>query len=213
MFFRLIPADLFARVGQDEDLIFAQDTSLASQFVQQRKLRMRAQEGTLKEIADSKQRRLLARNKTINCPNVAAGDSALFYKAQSRKSSPRWRGHAKILDIFDTGVTVSLQSQTFKVARYCVRKRQKETDATDKKWRNSLHRGCPWVGLLTSSIGLAPPLSDGLNDDIEMADGDKPTNSGNQATAEPDEPVVASPRLILAPDSPPRSARDPSEMA
>ena len=47
---------------------------------------------------------------------------------------------------------------------------------------------------LTGGSGLAPALSDGLNDNIEMADGDKPTDSGDQFTAEPDEPVMASPR-------------------
>ena len=40
-----------------------------------------------------------------------------------------------------------------------------------------------------------------------MADGDKPAHSGDQYTAEPDGPVMASPRLIPAPDSLPHSAR------
>ena len=55
--------DLFGWEGADADLMFAQDTSLAGQFVQQRKLRMRAQEAALQEVAKSKLRRLLPRNK------------------------------------------------------------------------------------------------------------------------------------------------------
>ena len=52
----------------------------------------------------------------------------LFYKAPHRKSHPRWRGPATILDIDETGVLVKFQSQSFKVARYCVRKQVKASD-------------------------------------------------------------------------------------
>ena len=92
--------------------MFAQDTALAGQFVQQWKLRMRAQEATMKGIANSNLRRLLAGNKSCNCADIDGGDTA-----QSRKSSPRYRGPAEILEIDETGVTASFQSQTFKVAR------------------------------------------------------------------------------------------------
>ena len=91
------PVDFFGWGDGDEDLLFAQDTSLAGQSVQQRKLRMRGQEATLKEVANSKLRRLLARNKTFNCADVDIGDMVLCYKAQNRKSLPRWRGPAKSL--------------------------------------------------------------------------------------------------------------------
>ena len=60
------PVDSFVWGDGNEDLLFAQDASLAGQFVQRWKLRMRAQEATLKEVANSKLRRLLARNKTFN---------------------------------------------------------------------------------------------------------------------------------------------------
>ena len=67
----------------------AQDTSIAGQFAQQYKLRMRAQEASLKDIANSRLRRLLARNKFFNCRVFDVGDSVPFYKTQSRRSSPR----------------------------------------------------------------------------------------------------------------------------
>ena len=38
---------------------------------------------------------------------------------------------------------------------------------------------------LPGGSGLAPALTDGLNDNIEMADGDKPTDSGDQFTGSP----------------------------
>ena len=198
--------------GQDEDMTFARDTSPTGQCVQRRKLRLRAQAATLKEIANSKLRRLLAHNSFFNCPEIDWGDSVMFYKAQSRRSSPRWRGPAKILDIDVAGVTVPFQSRTFKVARYCVRKRVKETQATDEEWKNSLRRGGPWIDSLPGDSGLAPALTDGLNDNIEMADSDKPTDSGDPSTAEPDEPVTASPRVIPVPDSPSHSDQVPPEM-
>ena len=71
--------------------MFTQDTSLAGQFVQRRKLRMRAQEASQKEIADGILRRLLARNKSFHCPDIAVGDTLSFCKSQSWKGSPRWR--------------------------------------------------------------------------------------------------------------------------
>ena len=73
------PMDLYGWGDTDEDLLFAQDTSISGQFVQQWQLRIRAQEAALKEIADSKLRRLLAYNKTFDCVDINAGDSVLFY--------------------------------------------------------------------------------------------------------------------------------------
>ena len=88
MVFGSNPADCFGWEDGDEDLLFAQDTSLAGQFVQQWKLRMRAQEATLEEVANSKLRRLLARNDTFKCAGIDVGDMVLFYKAQNTKSLP-----------------------------------------------------------------------------------------------------------------------------
>ena len=87
---------------------------------------MMARGAALREVAKSKLCRLLARNKTFNCAGIKVGDSVLFYEAPHRKSQPRWRGPASILDIDETGVMVKHQTQSFKVARYCVRKQVKE---------------------------------------------------------------------------------------
>ena len=54
--------------------------------------RMTAQEALPKEVANG------------CCADVKMGDSAPFYMAANRKSTPRWRGPAKISDIDETGV-------------------------------------------------------------------------------------------------------------
>ena len=85
MVFGSYQMDLFGREDQHADLMFAQDTSLPGQFVQQWKLRMRPQEATLKEIANAKVRCPMAQNKSSNCADMPAGDSVLFSKAESEK--------------------------------------------------------------------------------------------------------------------------------
>ena len=140
---------------------------------------MRARDATLKESARSRLRRLLARNKSFNCADIAAEDFVLFRRAQSRKISPRWRGPAKILEIDRAGVTVSFQSQTFKEARYCVRKRLKATDVADDECEDSLRRDSPWMESPAGGNGLVPDTNENRTDDAEMVDGDKPTDNGN----------------------------------
>ena len=85
--------------------MFCQDTSLAGQSVQQWKLRSMAHEAALKEIAEDGRRKLLAYNKSCNRTDVRIGVTALFYKAQ-KKSAPRRRAPAVILDIGESSVTV-----------------------------------------------------------------------------------------------------------
>ena len=53
------------------------------------------------------------------------GVAVLLYKAMNRKSTPRWRGPAKISDVSET---VKFQSQTFKEARHCARQNAEEKD-------------------------------------------------------------------------------------
>ena len=132
--------------GRDSDMMFAQDTSLASQFVNQWALRAKAQEATLKEIANSMLRRLLARNQTFNCAVIDVGDMVLFFKARNRKSFPRRRGPAKVLEIDDAGATVSFQSQNFDVARYCVRKRTKDSEVAESDGKFFSTPGGPMGG-------------------------------------------------------------------
>ena len=135
--------------------MFAQETSLAGQFVQLWKLRMRAREVAAKEVANSKLRRLFAYNESFNCADINLGGSALFHKAQNRKSPHRWLGPATILDIDEAAASATFQSQTFKAARYCVRKHLKEIDVSDEEWKNSLHRGDPWMGQRPAGVEVA----------------------------------------------------------
>ena len=71
--------------GDDEDALFAQDTSPSGQLAEQWKLRVMAPGAPLKEMANSMLRRLLARNESYKCADVRAGDSALFREAANRK--------------------------------------------------------------------------------------------------------------------------------
>ena len=105
------PADLVRWGDHGDDLLCAPDSAVSGQFAQRWKLRMMAQEAALKEVAKSKLRRLLAYNKTFNCADIKVGDSVLFYKAPHRKSQPRWRGPAPVLDVDETGVMVKYRTQ------------------------------------------------------------------------------------------------------
>ena len=87
----------------------------------------------MREVSNSKLSRLLARKKPFVCTDVPIGDTVLVHRAANRKSAPRRRGPAKIFDIAETGVAVKFQSQTFRVARYCVRKKVEEKDVEKAK--------------------------------------------------------------------------------
>ena len=82
MVFGYNPADLFRRGGDDEDLLFAQDTSLSGQSAQQWKLRIMVQEAASRAVGNSELCRLLARNKSFNCTDVHSGDT-------NRNGAPR----------------------------------------------------------------------------------------------------------------------------
>ena len=127
------PPDFFGWEGNDVDILFAQETSPSGQFTQQWKLRKRSQEAALKEGAKSKLRRLLAYNESFHCMDIAIGDSVPFYTVRSRKRSSSWREPAKIPTIDETGAAKTFQSQTFKVAPYCVRKRLDGEDAHEEE--------------------------------------------------------------------------------
>ena len=51
-----------------------------------------------------------------------------FIKLRNRQASFGGRGPAEVLEMDGSGVTASFRSQTFKVARYCVRRRLKKSD-------------------------------------------------------------------------------------
>ena len=125
------PADLVGWEDKDEDLAAARATSFSGQFAQRWKLRMTARGAALKGIVNSRLRRLLARNGPFSCGDVEIGDTAPFYKGRSQESATQWRGPDMILDIEETGVIVKIQSQTLKVAHFCVRKKVEAKDVED----------------------------------------------------------------------------------
>ena len=131
MVFGSNPVGLFGWEDRDEDLAVARDTSFSGQFAQRWKLRMMAQGAALKGIANSRLRRLLARNGPFPCGNVEIGDTAPFYEGRSQGSATRWRGPDMILDIEETGEKVKIQSQTLIVARFCARKKVEAKDVED----------------------------------------------------------------------------------
>ena len=84
---------------------------------------MTAQDAMLKEMGNGKLRRILDRNQTFENTDTAVGDPEIFHKQISCKSAPKRRRPAVILDIDATGATVKFQSQSSKIARWCVHKR------------------------------------------------------------------------------------------
>ena len=78
---------------------------------------------------------------------LTIGNSVLFHKTTNRKSAPRWRGPAKILDIGEAGVTAKFQSQSFKAARYWVRKKVEDKVASEGglKYRLRNGRAAGWI--------------------------------------------------------------------
>ena len=144
------------------------------------------------------------------CPSTIRILSFL-YKAQNRKGSPRWGGPTRILGIDETCATVHEQSQTFKVARHCVRKRMEEADASDEERQKSLHRGDHCMDQPPAGSGMAPALDEGMDNAQEMAAKETAMESGGRSTDGAREPSMASPRLIPAPDSPQHAARTPPD--
>ena len=76
--------DLFGWGDTGEDSLFAQDTLVSGQSVQQWTLRMTTQEAALKEVANRRLRRLLALNKSFHRTDVGIGD--LFFLLKSCES-------------------------------------------------------------------------------------------------------------------------------
>ena len=70
-----------------------------------------AQGAALEETTDAalqaycRIRRLLAFSESVACADVKIGDAALLCNAQGKKSAPRRRGPASILDIDGAGAT------------------------------------------------------------------------------------------------------------
>ena len=78
-------------------------------------------------------RRLLAYNKSFNCVDVQIGDAALLYKGTNKKGMARRRGPELISDIDETGVRVKVQAQTFRAARFRMRKKVRAKAVVDAR--------------------------------------------------------------------------------
>ena len=85
------------------------------------------------------------------------GDFVLFYKAPRKKSNPRWRGPAAILDIDEFGAALKFQSQTFKVARHCVQRKLDKKDLPQGSAAGDSQLNIGWV----MSKPLVRPSQDG----------------------------------------------------
>ena len=132
-----------------------------------------------------------------------------FYKKQSRKSSPRRGGPAKVLEIDDAGATVSFQSQTSKVARYCVRRRMKDSEIQEGEGRATTTLGESRMGPIAGELGLSPSLQVKLPKDCLPESEELRTASSGESAESSEEPLLASPRLIPIPESPTNSG-DPT---
>ena len=98
------PADVSMWQDNDDELGCVQNAAVSSQFAQQWKLRVMAHEAALEELAASKLRRPLGRNRAFQRAEIEAGNSVYYVKEIGRKSNPKWRGPAAIPDIGETGV-------------------------------------------------------------------------------------------------------------
>ena len=110
-----------------------------------------------------------------------------------------------ILDIGETDVTVKFQSQTFKVARFCVRKTGKEEDVEDAALDTS-HARFRRIG---ADLGSQPRKVDAKTDmEVDREDGNLSSSAG---TPESD----SGPRPDMNPvsDFPPLTAQLPSPRA
>ena len=77
----------------------------------------------------------LAFNQSITCMDVSVGDWVLFYQTPNLKGLSRWKGPAKVLELDETGVILSFGSETFKVARFRVRRWVSESEVVDQDGR------------------------------------------------------------------------------
>ena len=135
--------------------------------------------------------------------DIKVGGVVLFYKAPQKKSNPRWRGPAAILDIDESGVVLKFQSQTFKVARYCVRRKVAEKDLPQSSSAGEPSLPINWEMsnplVLPSQDGepweLAPS-GDALLDDVE-----KPQERETLSTASPKATSEEPPSCIVDKDS------------
>ena len=156
----------------------------------------------MKEVANSKLRELLAYNKSFDYTDGETGETAPLYKSAKKKSAPRRRGPAKILDVDETGVTMKSQSQTFKEARYCVRKQVEETDVDDDEL-DPLH-------VRMRTVGPAPWEEQGQQTMGDATDADVEKGNFTSSAGTPESENGYRPAAVPAPEPPTLSAQLPS---
>ena len=154
------------------------------------------------EMAQEAARRSLAYNASFICTDVKIGDTAPFYKSVEKGRAPRRRGPAKILDIDGTEVTAKFQSQTFKVARYCVRAKVEGADADDEE-SDPLHVRMGAVGSVPSGQHAQRDMGDVMH--VGDVQGNWTSTTGSPKSEDRYHPV-GSP----APECPASSERLPS---
>ena len=147
------------------------------------------------EIANSKLRRLLERNKTFDYVDIKAGGSVLSYKAPRKKSNPRRRGPATMLDIDESGVVLKFQPQPFKVARYCVRRKLEEKDLPNGTAMGDNQLNCVWE----MSQPLVLPTAQGDPPDSAMVPDE--SSRDTSVSKEHDTQSTATPKLVPVEDS------------
>ena len=118
------PVDLCVWRDDDSDSESAQDLSISGHCAHLWKLGMMTQEATLKGTADSKLRRLLARNKSSRGPDVSAGGLGSVLRADGEEKCAKvaqsscrarhlreWR-HSEIPGAELPGVTVKFRGHS-----------------------------------------------------------------------------------------------------
>ena len=155
-----------------------------------------AQEAALKEVANSKLRSLLAYNQSFICADVKIGDTSLLRKSTNKKSAPRRRGPAQVLDIDETGATVKFQPQTF-----CVQEKVEGKDV-DVEESDPLHARMWAVGSAPSEQLMQRDMGGGM----DAGGGEGNRTSGSSAPGSGD---GYHPATIPAPNSPTLSEKLP----
>ena len=77
------------------------------------------------------------------------------------------------------------------MARFCVRKRLKETDVTAEEWQDSLHRRDPWMGRPPVGSRMAPVIDEAIDKTQHVEEVGKATESGGRSTDGDGEPPMA----------------------
>ena len=135
------------------------------------------------------------------CTDVRIG-VAVYYQAINRESAPRWRGPARIFGVAATGATVKFLSETFKVPRLCVWRKDKEEDAEDVKLDP--------VQAQTRPGEVAPSGNSTLRDPGNAMDADEENGDTTSGTGTPGDESRTPPGATLAPGFPSLSAKAPS---